>query len=125
MILLLILFLLASSSPSMTLGFNWIGNYAVPAGETPQSALARIGGSMYREYGDPFQGATDRSRMRLVRYGDTFQTPNALPGATWQLGNEINLAEQSGRRGARVLVAEYADWGDLVRKIYIFPIVRG
>lgn len=98
----------------LSTGLNWTPGLA-PAGETPQSALARIGGAVYRDYGNPFAGDTDRARIRLVRYGATFQTPNAQSGSTWQLGNEINLLEQDNAARTPAQAAQFAQWFKTMR----------
>lgn len=103
-----------SAATGVTMGLNWTPGHA-PAGETPQSALARFGGSVYREYGNPWSGDTDRARMRLVRYGMTYQVPNALPGTTWQLANEPNLQEQDAILRYQTGAVPFAQWFKTMR----------
>ena len=120
------------TSSSLLTGFNWVPG----AGDTPSSALAKIGGTMYRSYGFPLSGGSSPNEIRLLRYraAGAVQTCGGLPryvaygpeysseyycpgeitayaasvrGHTWQLGNEINLQEQDYAGGD---VLRFSHW---------------
>ncbi len=99
-----------AEASGISVGFNVVMNYAAPTGETPQSALARIGGNVFRDYTDPFSGDTDWQRIRLVRYGMTYRPSNAPAGATYQLGGEANISEQDSSLRFPEQAPAFAQW---------------
>jgi hypothetical protein len=95
---------------ALLIGLNWTANYAAPVGETPATALEKIGGTYYRNYDDPFSGSGDLNRIRLVRYGMVYRQHQAPVGSMYQLGNEINLLEQDNAARTPEAAIGFASW---------------
>lgn len=117
----------------LQVGFNWTPSN----NDTPQQTMTRIGGSVYRTYGDPFIGPEGPERLRLVRYdrnqpqiicdkSPQFQAHGRcpswitqavalLPGRQWQLGNEPNLDAQDGGLRNPQEAPAFANWFRTIR----------
>lgn len=76
----------------------------------PQQDLTILGGTVYRDYNSPWSGDQSLNRLRLVRYGAVYSSSNALPGAWYQLGNEINLIEQDNAVRTPAQAYIFATW---------------
>jgi hypothetical protein len=134
---LLWLGLAQAATAAMGVGFDWVPAN-LPPGESPQSALARFGGTVYRAYDHPFQSDAGPEKLRLVNANghspmqqdcngtqqyhawgmcpaQITQYTSTHRGLTYILGNEGNLCAQDCSLKTQSQAPTYARWYKTIR----------
>lgn len=96
------------AATAMQIGENWLG------GQPVQQDLVAYGGTIYREYSQSPTQDGEPNRIRLIRYPQVVTQAAVAAMSTrslyWELGNELNNADQDGGLTTDAAATAYTTW---------------